>query len=222
MITFNDIEARAAERRGGPEALEAALFKPLSTAEVAAVPEDRWLAEMTRCIFQAGFSWDLIDKRWPQFEAAFDGFNVTRWLFMSDDDLSDLLNAPGLIPNGRKIQSVAGNAKFLSDVAESHGSAGAWFASWPIEGYMELCAELKTRGSHLGGMTGQRAMRRIGRDALILTTSVIKGLVAAGVVSGEPKSKKDLAAVQSAINAWHAQSGRGLTQMSQILAYSVP
>ncbi len=221
MQTFRDIEALAAERKGGTEALESALITPLAMAAVAEIPEDRWLSEMARCIFQAGFSWDLIDKRWPQFEEAFEGFGVTRWLFMSDDDLSMLLKAPGVIPNGRKIQAVAANAKFLSDIAQSHGSAGAWFASWPIDRYMDLCTELKTRGSHLGGMTGQRVMRRLGRDALIFTSAVIKGLVAAGVVAGEPKSKKDLAAVQSAIDAWHADTGRGLTQMSQILAFSV-
>lgn len=221
MLKFADIEACAAERKGGPEALEARLIQPLTEAEVAQVPEDRWLAEMTRCIFQAGFSWELIDKRWPQFEEAFEGFSVTRWLFMGDDDLANLMKAPGIIPNARKVQSVAANAKFLSEIAESHGSAGAWFASWPVDRYMALCAELKARASHLGGMTGQRVMRRVGRDALILTSSVIKGLVAAGVVAGEPKSKSDLAAVQAAIDAWHAESGRGLTQMSQILAFSV-
>ncbi|MBW8880231.1 MAG: DNA-3-methyladenine glycosylase I [Asticcacaulis sp.] len=221
MITFAEIASRAAVRKGGVEALEDRLIKPLSAAQVAEIPEDRWLSDMTRCIFQAGFSWELIDKRWPQFEEAFEGFSVTRWLFMGDDDLADLLKAPGVIPNARKVQSVAANAKFLSEIAESHGSAGAWFASWPVGGYIELCDELKTRGSHLGGMTGQRAMRRAGRDALILTSSVVKGLVAAGVVAGEPKSKSDLKAVQGAIAAWHAESGRGLTQMSQILAFSV-
>lgn len=220
-MTFDDIEARAAARKGGAQALESLLENPLPQAEIAATPDERWLAEMTRAIFQAGFSWELIDKRWPQFEAAFEGFNVTRWVFMSDDDLDVLLKAPGLVANAQKIRSVAGNAQFISELDKSHGSAGAWFASWPIGRYMELCAELKARGSRLGGATGQRVMRRMGVDALILTPTVVKALNTAGIIAGEPSSKKDMAAIQSALNDWHAQSGRGLTQMSQILAYSV-
>ncbi len=222
MISFADIEARAAARKGGKEAMEALLLKPKPPTEVAAMPEDRWLSEMTRAIFQSGFNWDLIDRRWPQFEDAFEQFSVTRWLFMSDDDLDRLLKAPGLVHNAMKLKSVAGNARFLSDIANEAGSAGQWFANWPLERYMELCLVLKTRASRLGGRTGQYVMRRMGMDALILSSSVIKALKDAGVVAGEPSSKKDYAAVQKAIDQWHAESGRGLTQMSQILAWSLP
>ncbi len=202
--------------------MEALLYTPLPLPELIAIPEDRWLAEMTRAIFQSGFSWELIDKRWPQFEDAFDGFNVTRWLFMSDDDLDRLLKMPGLVHNAMKLKSVAGNARFLSDIANEAGSAGAWFAAWPFEGYMELCLALKARASRLGGRTGQYVMRRLGRDALILSSAVVKALVHVDVVTGEPSSKKDFAAIQKALDAWRGESGRGLTQMSQILAWSLP
>ncbi len=222
MITFAEITVRAAERKGGAEAMEALLIRPLPLEQLAAIPEDRWLSEMTRAIFQSGFSWQLIDRRWPLFEAAFEGFSVTRWLFMSDDDLDHLLKTPGLVANAHKLKSVAGNARFLSDIAKEAGSAGQWFAGWPAERYMELCRVLKERGSRLGGKTGQYVMRRMGKDALILSSAVIKALNEAGVVTGEPSSKKDFAAIQAAIDAWRAESGRGLSQISQILAWSLP
>lgn len=220
-MQFGEIEARAADRKGGAKALESLLKSPLPRDRFLARPDDRWLAEMTRSIFQAGFSWDLIDKRWPQFEAAFEGFDVARWRFLSDEDLDRLLKAPGLVANAMKIKSVAGNAALISDISETHGSASAWFDSWPLDRYMDLCADLKARGARLGGVTGQRVMRVMGRDAFILSSSVIKALNAWGVVTGEPTSKRDLAAVQAALTAWHGDSGRGLTQMSQILAFSV-
>src|SRR5690349_2279093 len=53
MITFTEIESRAAQRKGGSDALESLLYKPLPMNEIAEIPEDRWLAEFTRCIFQA-------------------------------------------------------------------------------------------------------------------------------------------------------------------------
>ncbi len=219
-MKFAEIEALAAGRKGGADALEELLKKPATQSALEATTDDRWLSEMTRVIFQAGFNWDLIDKRWPQFEAAFEGFDVGRWAFMSDDDLDVLLKAPGLVANAQKIKSVAGNAAFISDIGKSHGSAGKWFASWPLDRYMELCQETKARGSRLGGMTGQRVMRNMGKDALIFSSAVVRALNLFGVVSGEPSSKKDYAAIQAALNVWHEETGRGLTQMSQILAFS--
>ena len=226
MTPFADIEARAKARHASQspdddKGLDALLLKPLSQAEIVAVPDERWLSQMTRCIFEAGFNWDLIDKRWPQFEAAFEGFDITRWFFMSDDDLDDLLKAPGLVAHAQKIRSVGDNARFISDMDKSHGSAGAWFAAWPPERYIELCLELKTRGSRLGGATGQRMMRRMGVDAVILTPSVVKALNQWGVIDGETTSKRALAQVQAALDTWREESGRGLTQISQILAWSV-
>ena len=54
------VETRCAQ--GGAEAFEATLPKPKSPAEVAAIPDDRWLATMTRAVFQAGFSWKVIEN----------------------------------------------------------------------------------------------------------------------------------------------------------------
>ncbi|MFT4074563.1 MAG: DNA-3-methyladenine glycosylase I [Asticcacaulis sp.] len=218
MIAFAGIEKRAAERKGE---LTPLLLNPLPEKTLVAIPDDRWLSQMARCIFEAGFNWDLIDKRWPQFETAFQGFDITRWVFMSDDDLDHLLKTPGLVANAQKIRSVGDNARFISDIGKTHGSASAWFASWPPERYFELCLELKARGSRLGGVTGQRMMRRMGLDALILTPTVIRALNHWGVIEGEPTSKKALAELQKVIDGWREESDCGLTQISQILAWSV-
>ena len=61
----------------------------------------------------------------------------------------------------------------------------------------------------------------MGKDGYILSSDVVARLKAEGIVDKPPSSKRDLAATQSAFNAWAEQSGRGLTQISQILAFSV-
>ena len=73
MRAFSDILALAAERKGGLAALERALATTpaLDAGAVAAIPDDRILAEMTRRIFNAGFSWKVIEVKWPAFETAF-------------------------------------------------------------------------------------------------------------------------------------------------------
>ena len=61
----------------------------------------------------------------------------------------------------------------------------------------------------------------MGRDSFILSRDVGAALVREGVVDKPPSSKRDMAAVQAAFNAWMAESGRGLTQISRTLAMSV-
>lgn len=221
MPNFNKIIERAAARKGCMETLEQLLPTPISNAELAQIPDDRWLAMMTRCIFQAGFRWSVVDKKWPDFEEAFAGFHPKRWMFMSDDDYERLLKDKRIIRNGQKILTVRDNATFLCDLAQEHGSAGRFFTDWPDEEYVELLILLKKRASRLGGNSGQYFLRFMGKDSFILSRDVVAALIREGVVGTEPKSQRDLRTVQQAFNQWREESGRPLTQISKILAYSV-
>ena len=62
---FDEIFEIAAARHGGLDALEATLSPPLPAAELAAIPEDRWLSTLSKCVFQAGFNWKVIENKWP-------------------------------------------------------------------------------------------------------------------------------------------------------------
>src|SRR5690606_21296035 len=105
---------------------------------LAAIPDDRWLSEMTRRVFQAGFNWSVVDAKWPGFEAAFDGFDVNRCAMMSDDDLDRLLSDPRVVRNSVKLRSVRENAALLLDLGAEHGSAARLFADWPSESFAGL------------------------------------------------------------------------------------
>lgn len=222
MRDFEDIFADAAARHGGPEALNAALAStlPLPADKLAAIPDDRILSQMARHIFQSGFSWAVIDKKWPGFESAFAGFDVAANAAMSDERFDELLKDTGIIRNGAKIRSVALNAKFLLDLAADHGSAARFFAGWPDDDFSGLLDYLKKHGDRLGGQTGARVLRTLGKPAYILTDSVVAALIKAGVVGTTPTSKRDLQAVQTAFNTWSAESGRHLTSISRTLAMS--
>ena len=80
---------------------------------------------------------------------------------------------------------------------------------------------MRREGSRLGGMTGPFFLREVGRDTFLLTTDVVRALWREKVVKDGATSKRDLAAVQQAFNAWHEESGRPLCQLSRILAFSV-
>jgi len=221
MQSFQSLFEHAAKRKGGPEALEALLPIPLSSEALTKIPDDRWLAMMSRCIFQAGFSWKVIDKKWPEFEEAFAGFNPQRWREMSDDDFDALLKDRRIVRNATKILTVRDNATFLCDLAEEHGSAAKFFAEWPTEDYVELLILMKKRGSRLGGNSAQYFLRFMGKDSFITSQDVVTALIREGVISSTPKSQRDLRATQQAFNQWQQESGRSLTQISKVLAFTI-
>ncbi len=221
MRTFQAIFELAAERHGGASAIEERLSTPRSAADIAATPDDRWLSAMTQCIFQAGFNWRVIEAKWPGFEEAFEGFDLKRWAAMDDADLDALLKDTRVVRNGAKLAAVGPNARYLLGLSEAHGSAGRYFAVWKPEDYIRNLTALRKGGERLGGMTGQMFLRRMGVDTPAFSKDMTAALVREGVVDKALTSAKALAAVQTALDAWREESGRPLTQISQVLALSV-
>jgi len=220
MRHFDQIFDIAAARKGGPDALNALLEPPLSPAELAKIPEDRWLSQFAKSIFQAGFNWKVVENKWPGFEAAFQGFDVGRNAFMDDEAFDGHLTNTAIIRNGTKIASVRDNAAFLLELREQ-GGAGTVLGGWPSDDYIGLLDMLKTRGSRLGGASGQYALRFMGRDSFITSRDVTARLIAEGVIDRTATSKGAMRNVQEAFNVWMQQSGRSLTEISRVLAMSV-
>jgi 3-methyladenine DNA glycosylase Tag len=221
LQTFAEIYQRAAQRKGGADALEELLPKPNTPAQLTRVSDDRYLAEMTRCVFRSGFVWQVIDNKWPGFEAAFGGFDVTSCAMLSDEDLEQLAADTRIVRNAAKIAAVRGNANFIRELRASHGGCGAYLAAWPAEDIVGLWDELKRRGSRLGGHTGAFFLRFVGKDTFMLSADVVQALQQQGVVDKAPTSRKALAAVQTAFNRWHDESSRSLSEISRTLACSV-
>lgn len=221
MGRFQDIYDRAADSKGGSAALEKLLQTPKSKSELEATPDHRYLAGMTKCVFQAGFSWKVVEQKWDGFEQAFLGFEPRRVVALNDEDLDGLMHNTAIIRNGQKILATRDNARFVLDLAEEHGSASRFFANWPAGDIVGLWSLLKKRGSRLGGASGQYFLRFAGIDTPILSRDVVAALIGEGVVDKNPTAQRDLKAVQDAFNGWQTESGRSLTEISRVLANSV-
>ena len=223
MQSFDVFETRAKDRHGS-EHVEATLLRRcrvLSSAEIAAIPNDRWLAEATRMIFQAGFNWDIVDRKWDNFETAFNGFDVHYWAMMADEEMGRLMADKSIIRNAMRLASVGRNALYFRDIITEHGSAGAFFSAWDPNRYFENLVTLRKRTNRLGGTSGMIFLRRMGLESIVFSDDVARALISAGVVDKPPTSQRDMAQVQEAVSAWRAESGRTLSQISQILAMSV-
>ena len=154
MIAFKSIRERAAERKGGEAELLTLLPEAADPGALRRLSDDRVLAEMTKRIFCSGFSWSVVQNKWPGFEEAFMGF-VPRVLIMQPDEFWDALTGDQrIVRYAAKIMAVRHNAQFVQDVAQEHGSFGALLADWPAGDMVGLFGLLAKRGKRLGGNTG--------------------------------------------------------------------
>ena len=183
--------------------------------------DDRFLAGMTHAIFSSGFSWAVVEQKWPGFEKAFHRFNPRKVALFSDDDLARLLSDKAIIRNGAKLRSTIENAQFVIETAKEHGSFGKFLKQWPVSDQVGLMGHFKKRASRLGGATAMYFLRFNGWDSFILSRDVTRALIREGVIDKPATSKKALRAVQDAFNAWTKESGRPQREVSRILSWSV-
>ncbi|WP_421790921.1 DNA-3-methyladenine glycosylase I [Hyphobacterium sp.] len=221
MRSFAEIEALAIDHHGSSEAIAEKLSQPKTAAELRAIPDDRWLAGMTKAVFSAGFVWKVIEAKWDGFETAFDEFDPGKVAFYSDEDIDRLVSDERIVRNGQKITATVKNAQFVQEIAAEHGGFGAFLAGWPASDQTGLLELFSKRASRLGGNTGQYFLRFSGWDAFIASGDVVKALIREGVIDKPPTSKGAMAKVQAAFNHWTEETGRSQTEVSRILALSV-
>jgi 3-methyladenine DNA glycosylase Tag len=229
MVKFDRVIALASANKGGMAALEEllAMTKSASPAVIAAIPDDRLLSEMSRRIFQAGFSWKVVDDKWPAFEELFAGFEPRVCAAMPEERFDALLKDGRIIRNAAKIRSIVANAGFILELAAAKGgsakggSAARFIADWPDSDYIGLLDLFEKRASRLSGQAAMRFLRSIGKPAFITTNAVVTALIREGVLTKPAVGKRDMKTIQDTFNAWSAESGRDLTEISRIMAMSV-
>ena len=220
MESFSTIYERACKRKGGEQALESMLSAPLVAKQVASIPDDRFLAEMTKKVFQSGFVWRVIEKKWPEFETVFFGFDIEKVLLMPDEMLEQKASDKRIVRNYKKVMTVRDNAMFIKDIAREHGSFGQFVATFDASNITELWTTLKKRGSRLGGNTGPYMLRALGIDTFLFSQDVEDYLRKHDIIDGGLSSKKSLLAANSAFEQWHKESGRSLQEISSVIAFS--
>lgn len=218
---FSAILARAQARKGGAAALAALVSQPLTAAQLAALPDNLLLAELTKKIFQSGFVWRVVRQKWPGFCEVFFDFDIEKILLLSDEMLEQKAQDPRIIRNLSKVFTLRDNALMIYNLQREHGSFAKFIAHWPANDIIGLWAYLKKHGARLGGNTGPYALRAIGKDTFLLTQDVEAYLKAYGVFDGGITTKRSLQHIQQQFNLWQQESGLSLQEISQIVSYSV-
>ncbi|KEQ19250.1 DNA-3-methyladenine glycosylase I [Endozoicomonas numazuensis] len=219
--SYDVIFERACERKGGESAVESLLEKPLANQQLKSIPDDRYLAELTRKVFQSGFVWRIVDQKWPDFEEVFWGFDIEKLLMMPDDMLERKATDPKIIRHLKKVWSIRENALMIHDVQQRGSSFAEFVGTWPEDDIIGLWAYLKKHGSRLGGNTGPYALRTLGKDTFLMTRDVEGYFRAMKIIEGSAGSQKSQKAIQLFFNQLRESSGRSLTELSRLLAFGV-
>ncbi|MBB1421825.1 DNA-3-methyladenine glycosylase I [Pseudoalteromonas sp. SG43-7] len=221
MEKFQDIYQRAAQRKGSEVMLQHLLVAPQNAKQLTALPDDAWLEEFTRKIFQSGFYWSVINNKWPGFREVFWDFSVAKLLMMPPDMLEQKATDERIVRNFKKVQTIPENAYMIHEVASEHGSFSQFIADWPSDDIIGLWGYLKKHGARLGGNTGPYALRTLGKDTFLLSRDVESYLRAHKIIDGGLQTKKSLANAQHFFNELQQQSGLSLQELSLLVAYSV-
>ncbi|WP_091985109.1 DNA-3-methyladenine glycosylase I [Pseudoalteromonas denitrificans] len=221
MEKFTDIHHRAVERKGSESMLQSLISKPLPSKTLLDINNDNWLEEFTRKIFQSGFYWSVIDKKWPGFREVFWDFNVNKLLMMSPEMYEQRASDERIVRNFNKVKTIAVNTMMIHSTSLEHGSFSQFINDWPSEDIIGLWNWLKKHGSRLGGNTGAYSLRVMGKDTFILSRDAESYFRSHKIIDGGLQTKKSLTAIQSFFNEMQQQSGLSLQEISQILSYSV-
>ena len=222
MKKFTQIQERAELRKGGATALKKLLPQVATKKKLAAKGDDRYLAMMTKCINQAGFSWKVIERKWPEFEEAFFGFDPFKLGLLAPEQWEAYTSDRRVVRNWQKIKALQENVFFIQQTARECGSFGNFLGRWPESDQIGLMAHLKQHGSRLGGQSALWFLRRVGKDCFVLTRDVVVTLKSVGLdIAEQPSSKRDLKKVQDQFNAWHEETGLPYSHLSRIVACSV-
>jgi len=119
-----------------------------------AMPENDagYLEKITQAVFQSGFSWRVIRQKWPNFQAAFAGFDVDKVAAFTEEDVERLVEDKGIVRNGRKIEATIHNARVCQELIARHGSLHAYLRSMDGQDYYERAKKFSRQFKFMGPM----------------------------------------------------------------------
>lgn len=88
-----------------------------------------YFEELTKAIFRSGFSWAVIRRKWDNFRAAFESFDIAKVAAYGLEDMERLFADEGIVRNRRKIVATIENAQKYQAVIAKHGSLCGYLRS---------------------------------------------------------------------------------------------
>lgn len=221
MLTYSNILDMACRRKGSEAQVEALLAPPRSPQALKQLSDGRYLSAFSKKVFQSGFVWRVVEAKWDSFENLFWEFDIDKLLMMPDEMLEQRALDKRIIRNQKKVWAIRENATMI-DITRRHEqrSFAEFIADWPVNDITGLWLYLKKHGCRLGGNTGPYALRTLGKDTFLFTRDVEGYLREQEIVATGITTRSALRNAQRFFNDLQQDSGRSLTELSQLVSLS--
>lgn len=118
--------------------------------QITPVNDDQYFEEISKAVFRSGFSWAVVENKWPNFQRAFKNFSIDAVADFDEMDFERLVADEGIIRNGRKIEATMKNAQAMMSLRDQFGSFRAYLRSMDNLDYGQISKDIQKRFSHLG------------------------------------------------------------------------
>lgn len=109
-----------------------------------------YLEVLSKAVFYAGMSWQVVDNKWPGIREAFRGFDPEAVASLPPWEVDALTKDTRIIRNRRKIEAIIENAQTLVELDKQHGGFQSYLRSHG--GFEKTVADLRRRFRFLGDM----------------------------------------------------------------------
>ncbi len=135
----------------------------MSTAWKITKPKDEaeYFERMTKTVFNAGLTWTVIDKKWPNFRRGFTNFLPAKVARFSEKNIKALIKDEGIVRNEKKIRATVHNAGEFLKLDREFGSFRAYLESFGKD-EERLQADLQEKFQHMGPFTARTFLWSVG------------------------------------------------------------
>jgi DNA-3-methyladenine glycosylase I len=125
--------------------------------------DDAYFENMTRVIFLAGLSWEMIDEKWPNFKRAFNDFSIAKVAKFDEKDVKRLMADANIVRNRAKIIATISNAKQFQNIKKEHGSFQSYLDKLDkSNNYASVIKEFGKKFSRLGPSSARIFLYSVG------------------------------------------------------------
>lgn len=119
-----------------------------------------YLEILTRAVFQAGLSWALIEKMWPDFRRVFHDFDPQWVASLSPAQIDQVADDPGIVRSRKKIEGTVHNARTMLALERECGAFRTYLRSFGE--YDALRADIRKRFKFVGDLSVYYFLFRVG------------------------------------------------------------
>ena len=112
-----------------------------------------YFSQLSKAVFQAGFSYKVVEQKWHDITEAFENFNFDSIALWDEETVLFVVQSPKVIRNIKKIRGIVYNAQVFLELIQEFGSFEAFLATIRDKPYQEVSKILTKKFKWLG-LTG--------------------------------------------------------------------